>query len=242
MVRAKKSYGQHFLTSKDIARRIADALTLTGENPQVLEVGPGQGFLTKYLLEKKMDLKVVEADHDMVDHLHKNYIQLHGKVIAEDFLKLDFNHAFPNGQFSIIGNFPYNISSQIVFKMLDHRERIPELIGMFQKEMAERIIASPGGKDYGVISVLAQAYYEGEYLFSVSNQHFNPPQSAVRCHPPDLQKRGIDCDPKLFKCIVKQAFSQCRKMLRNTLNHFFENDYLMNDDYFMKRPKPSVWR
>lgn len=238
MVRAKKSYGQHFLTSEDIARRIADALTLTGENPQVLEVGPGQGFLTKYLLEKKMDLKVVEADQDMVDHLHKNYIQLHGKVIAEDFLKLYFNHAFPDGQFSIIGNFPYNISSQIVFKMLDHRERIPELIGMFQKEMAERIIASPGGKDYGVISVLAQAYYEGEYLFSVSNQHFNPPpkvqSGVIRL---TRKKEGIDCDPKLFKSIVKQAFSQRRKMLRNTLKPFFENDYLMSDDYFMKRPE-----
>lgn len=238
MVRAKKSYGQHFLTSEDIARRIADALTLTGENPQVLEVGPGQGFLTKYLLEKKMDLKVVEADHDMVDYLHKNYIQLHGKVIAEDFLKLDFDHAFPNGQFSIIGNFPYNISSQIVFKMLDHRERTPELIGMFQKEMAERIIASPGGKDYGVISVLVQAYYEGEYLFSVSNQHFNPPpkvqSGVIRL---TRKKEGIDCDPILFKRIVKQAFSQRRKMLRNTLKPFFENDYLMDNDYFMRRPE-----
>ncbi len=238
MIRAKKSYGQHFLTNEDIARRIAEALTLDEGKPQVLEVGPGQGFLTKYLLEKNIELRVVEADHDMVDYLHKNYVQLHGKVIAEDFMKMDFREAFPQNEFSIIGNFPYNISSQIVFKMLDHLERIPELVGMFQKEMAERIIASPGGKDYGVISVLTQAYYEGEYLFSVSNQHFNPPpkvqSGVIRL---SRKKEGIDCDPKLFRRIVKQAFSQRRKMLRNTLKPFFENDYLMADEYFMKRPE-----
>ena len=227
MVRAKKSYGQHFLTSEDIARRIADSLTISGETPQVLEVGPGQGFLTKYLLEKKIDLRVVEADHDMVNHLHLNYVQLHGKVIAEDFLKMDFKQAFPDNQFSIIGNFPYNISSQIVFKMLNHRERIPELIGMFQKEMAKRIIASPGGKDYGVISVLTQAHYEGEYLFSVSNNNFDPPpkvESGVIRLRRKVEELG--CDKKLFRQIVKQAFSQRRKMLRNTLKSFLNKEDL----------------
>ena len=246
MIRAKKSYGQHFLINEDIAQRIADALTVDGAKPKVLEVGPGKGFLTKYLLEKNIDLKVVEADNDMVDHLHLNYIQLHGKVIAEDFLKLNLSRVFPNNQqsttnnqqFSLIGNFPYNISSQIVFKMLDFREHIPELVGMFQKEMAKRIIATPGGKEYGVISVLAQAYYEGEYLFSVSNENFSPPpkvqSGVIRL---TRKQNPIDCDQKLFKRIVKQAFSQRRKMLRNTLKPFFENKELMGDKYFMKRPE-----
>ena len=242
-VRAKKSYGQHFLTNEDIARRIADAVNggrrvEDVEKPCVLEVGPGQGFLTKYLLEKNIDLIVVEADHDMVDQLHLNYVQLHGKVIAEDFLKMDFDPIFPNKQFSIIGNFPYNISSQIVFKMLDHRERIPELVGMFQKEMAKRIIASPGGKDYGVISVLTQAYYEGEYLFSVGNENFNPPpkvqSGVIRL---TRKEEAIDCDRKLFKQIVKQAFSQRRKMLRNTLKPYFDSEEMMEDEYFKKRPE-----
>ena len=218
--------------------RIANALTLGGEQPLVLEVGPGQGFLTKYLLEKNIDLIAVEADRDMVDHLHLNYIQLHGKIISADFLKLDLKTVFPNNQFSIIGNFPYNISSQIVFKMIDHRERIPELVGMFQKEMAQRIIAPPGKKDYGVISVLTQAYYSGEYLFSVGNQNFNPPPKVQSGVIRLRRKEGeLGCDKTLFKRLVKQAFSQRRKMLRNTLKPFFDNDYLMEDKYFMQRPE-----
>ena len=236
-MRAKKSYGQHFLTNEDIARQIADALTVKGQS-RVLEVGPGKGFLTKYLLGKKIELQVVEADHDMVDYLHANYIQLHGKVIAEDFLKLDLESVFPDNPFSIIGNFPYNISSQIVFKMIDYRERIPELVGMFQKEMAERIIATPGSKDYGIISVLTQAYYGGEYLFSVSNEFFDPPpkvqSGVIRL---TRKENPIDCDEKLFKQIVKQAFSQRRKMLRNTLKPFFDGEELMENSYFTKRPE-----
>lgn len=169
-MRAKKSYGQHFLTNEHIAKRIAGSLSGPDGStaPNVLEVGPGKGMLTKYLLEKNFNLLVVEADEDMVDYLHQNFIQLHGRVISADFLKLNFDGLFsarspvPNPPFSIIGNFPYNISSQIVFKMLEHRQRIPEMVGMFQKEMAERIIATPGGKDYGVISVLTQAWYAGD--------------------------------------------------------------------------------
>ncbi len=246
MIRAKKSYGQHFLTNEDIARRIADSLTVGDGKPRVLEIGPGQGFLTKYLLEKNIKLMVVEADPDMVDHLHRNYVQLHGKVISEDFLQLNLAHVFPtdnqqpatNNHFSIIGNFPYNISSQIVFKMLDYREYIPELIGMFQKEMAQRIIASPGGKDYGVISVLTQAYYEGEYLFSVGNENFAPPPKVQSAVIRLIRKENpIECDGKLFKRIVKQAFSQRRKMLRNTLKQFFDSEEMMADEYFMKRPE-----
>ncbi len=246
-MRAKKSFGQHFLTNEDIAIRIANALTVStdGDKTFVLEIGPGQGFLTKYLLEKNIELQVVEADLDMVDNLHQHFIQLHGKVISGDFLKLNldllFNSQFSilNSQFSIIGNFPYNISSQIVFKMLDHRERIPEMVGMFQKEMAKRITASPGGKDYGIISVLTQAFYAGEYLFSVGNENFNPPPKVQSGVIRLTRKEGqLDCDETLFKKVVKQAFSQRRKMLRNTLKPFFNDaEMLMNDDFFKKRPE-----
>lgn len=243
-MRAKKSYGQHFLTDEEIAGRIAGSLTLDGHT-QVLEIGPGKGFLTKYLLEKNIKLLAVEADTDMVEYLQRHFPQLQGKIIADDFLQLDMALVFPaNGQsanaspFSIIGNFPYNISSQIVFKMLDHRERVPELVGMFQKEMAERIVAPPGNKDYGIISVLTQAHYTGEYLFSVGNQHFNPPpkvqSGVIRLRRKD---EPLGCDPLLFKTLVKQAFSQRRKMLRNTLKPFFKNEELMDDPYFTKRPE-----
>ncbi|HFA50509.1 MAG TPA: 16S rRNA (adenine(1518)-N(6)/adenine(1519)-N(6))-dimethyltransferase RsmA [Bacteroidetes bacterium] len=243
-MRAKKSFGQHFLNNEAIAQRIADALTLDNGKAKILEVGPGKGMLTKYLLEKGIDLKVVEADRDMVEYLHLNYIQLHGRVISEDFLKLDFENIFPrNGahmasQFSIIGNFPYNISSQIVFKMLDNRALVPELVGMFQKEMAERIAAPPGNKTYGVISVLTQAFYEGEYLFSVGNHNFTPPPK-VQSGVIRLKRKegGLGCDEKLFKKVVKQAFSQRRKMLRNTLKPFFGDAGILQDDFFKKRPE-----
>lgn len=241
-MRAKKSYGQHFLTNEDIARQIADALTLDeAGKSRVLEIGPGKGMLTKYLLEKNIDLRVVEADSDMVDYLHRNFIALHGKVIEKDFLKLELASLFSDQipEFLLIGNFPYNISSQIVFKMVEHRSLIPELVGMFQKEMAERIIAPPGKKDYGVISVLTQAFYEGEYLFSVGNQNFVPPpkvqSGVIRLK---RKEEEIDCDNKLFRRVVKQAFSQRRKMLRNTLKPFFkENPEALQDEFFMKRPE-----
>ncbi len=236
------------MTNEDIARRIADALTVNGEKAQVLEIGPGKGMLTKYLLEKNIDLRVVEADRDMVDHLHQNFIELHGRVISEDFLKMNLSSVFPttnnqqatiSKQFLIIGNFPYNISSQIVFKMVEHRELVPELVGMFQKEMAERIIASPGKKDYGVISVLTQAFYEGKYLFSVSNQNFVPPPKVQSGVIRLRRKNGeLSCDEKLFRRVVKQAFSQRRKMLRNTLKPFFkENPEALQDGFFTKRPE-----
>jgi 16S rRNA (adenine1518-N6/adenine1519-N6)-dimethyltransferase len=238
-MRAKKSFGQHFLTNEDIARRIADSLQLADGPNNVLEVGPGKGMLTKYLLEKDFNLKCVEADTDMVDYLNANYPALHGKIISEDFLRLDLGTVFGGQPFCIIGNFPYNISSQIVFKMVEYRPLVPQLVGMFQKEMAERIIASPGGKDYGVISVLTQAFYEGKYLFSVGNRNFNPPpkvlSGVIRLR---RKEEALGCDEALFRKVVKQAFNQRRKMLRNTMKPFFEqNPVVLEEKFFTQRPE-----
>jgi 16S rRNA (adenine1518-N6/adenine1519-N6)-dimethyltransferase len=242
-MRAKKSFGQHFLINEDIARRIADSLTMAGENANVLEVGPGKGMLTKYLLQKNFNLLVVEADDDMVAYLKENYLELDERIIAQDFLKLDLDDVFSapltsQVSFCLIGNFPYNISSQIVLKMIEHRAIIPELVGMFQKEMAERIVATPGSKDYGVISVLTQAYYEGKYLFTVGNRNFNPPpkvQSAVIRLV--RKEKELECDEKLFRQIVKQTFNQRRKMLRNTVKSFVVNPGILEESFFTKRPE-----
>jgi 16S rRNA (adenine1518-N6/adenine1519-N6)-dimethyltransferase len=251
-MRAKKSFGQHFLTNEDIARRIAGALAFAGQIPRVLEVGPGKGMLTKYLLEKEVDLKAVEADQDMVDWLNAHYPVLRDRLIHRDFLRLDLSTVFPGDtlpapqdgtasphkEFLLIGNFPYNISSQIVFRMLEYRQWIPEMVGMFQKEMAMRIIAPPGGKDYGIISVLSQAYYRAEYLFTVGNQNFNPPpkvQSAVIRLT--RREQEPDCDESLLRKVVKQAFSQRRKMLRNTLKPFFKDPAVLEEPYFTQRPE-----
>ncbi len=217
----------------------------SGEQPKVLEIGPGKGMLTKYLLEKNVDLKVVEADDDMVAYLEDNYPELDGRIIARDFLKLDLTTVFPseqratnNEQFLLIGNFPYNISSQIVFKMVEYRHLIPEMAGMFQKEMAQRIIAPPGGKDYGVISVLTQAFYDGKYLFSVSNGNFNPPPKVQSGVIRLTRKEGeLGCNEELFRKVVKQAFSQRRKMLRNTLKPFFDDPVVLEEDFFKQRPE-----
>ena len=237
-MKAKKSYGQHFLTSEDISRRIANSLSMEGYN-RILEVGPGQGMLTKYLLQKEADLLVVEADRDMVHYLEAHYEALHERIIPADFLKLDLNLFFENEPFALIGNYPYNISSQILIKQLEYRMRIPEMVGMFQKEVAERVVAAPGNKTYGVISVLVQAYYEGEYLFTVKPGSFNPPpkvQSAViRLRRKENQDLG--CDPKLFKRVVKQAFGQRRKMLRNTMKTFLNGQDILQDDFFNLRPE-----
>ena len=238
-MRAKKSYGQHFLTNESITEAIANGLQVNGQFNKVLEIGPGRGMLTKYLLEKPYDLLVVEADRDMVYYLQKHFPSLKEKIIAADFLKVPLEKFFPVEPFGLIGNFPYNISSQILFKMLEYKERIPEMVGMFQKEVAERIISPPGNKTYGVISVLIQAWYDGEYLFTVDKQNFNPPpkvqSGVIRLVRKDQKELG--CDPKLFRSIVKQAFSQRRKMLRNTMKTFLEGDELLNDSFFKQRPE-----
>jgi 16S rRNA (adenine1518-N6/adenine1519-N6)-dimethyltransferase len=238
-LRAKKSYGQHFLTNEDITQRIADSLTENGPFKKILEVGPGKGMLTKYLIEKPFELLVVEADRDMVQYLKKHYPELKESIISADFLKVPLEKFYSGEPFALIGNFPYNISSQILFKMLDYKENIPELVGMFQKEVAERVVAGPGGKVYGVISVLVQAWYEGEYLFTVDKSNFDPPpkvqSGVIRLTRKPIESLG--CDEKLFKSIVKQTFSQRRKMLRNTMKPYLKGDPLLEDPFFLQRPE-----
>lgn len=216
--------GQHFLTDQNIARRIAEALCADDERraqAQVLEVGPGMGVLTRYLLPVYGDrLTVAEIDGESVEYLRVHYPEL--RIIEGDFLQLDLAALYPQGV-NIIGNFPYNISSQIFFKVLDFKDRIPEVVGMIQREVAVRLAASPGGKEYGILSVLLQAYYDIEYLFTVPPGVFNPPpkvQSAViRLHRNGVSKLG--CDEELFRRIVKATFNQRRKTIRNSLGASF---------------------
>ena len=238
-MRAKKSYGQHFLRNEVITAAIAHSLKYRESIDNVLEIGPGTGMLTKYLLEMPFTLKAVEADADMVEFLYAHFPDFSERVIHLDFLKIDFYKIFDGQAFSIIGNFPYNISSQILFKMLDSKELVPELVGMFQKEVAKRIVSAPNSKVYGIISVLVQAYYHTEYLFEVDRLEFDPPpkvQSAViRLERKDDQELG--CNPKLFKAIVKQAFSQRRKMLRNTMKAYIKGHSLLEEDFFKRRPE-----
>lgn len=220
-VRAKKALGQHFLTDQSIAKAIVDALTVVGtaQARPVLEIGPGMGVLTRYLLEREdLDLSLVELDGESVEYLYKNFQGLEGRLFQEDFLKMDLEKLFP-GAFRVIGNFPYNISSQIFFKILDHKDNVPEVVCMIQKEVAERIAEKPGTKTYGILSVLLQAWYDIEYLFSVGSGAFAPPpkvQSAVI----RLRRNGrttLGVDESLFKTVVKTAFGQRRKTLRNSL-------------------------
>jgi 16S rRNA (adenine1518-N6/adenine1519-N6)-dimethyltransferase len=237
-VRAKKHLGQHFLTDESVAQRIADTLTLNGYK-KVLEIGPGMGVLTKYLLEKPIETFVVEIDTESVDYLEKNYQKLHDHIIAKDFLKYNINEVFQQEPFAIIGNFPYNISTQIVFKTLEMRNQIPEFSGMFQKEVAQRICEKKGSKVYGILSVLTQAFYEAEYLFTVNEDVFNPPpkvKSGVLrlIRKPNYQ---LPCDEKLFFAVVKQAFNQRRKTMRNSLKSMIHSDNLKEDSIFDLRPE-----
>ncbi len=240
-LKPKKSFGQHFLRREDIARRIAGSLSHTDQYQTVLEVGPGKGMLTRFLLDRAFQLSVVEADRDMVGYLQGHFPELEGRIFFEDFLQFDPHVHFGEDQIGLVGNFPYNISSQIVFRMLKYRTSYPEMVGMFQKEMAQRIIAPPGSKTYGVISVLTQAYYTGEYLFTVDRSAFDPPpkvQSGVirLVRKPDPR---LECDEALFTRIVKTAFGQRRKMLRNTLKPFFPpgTEAILQQDLFTRRPE-----
>lgn len=222
-VRAKKALGQHFLTDQSIAKSIVAALQLCPEDAggcmDVLEIGPGMGVLSQYLLERQdVNLKMIEIDTESVEYLEKHFDKASGRVIYGDFLKLDIDHLFA-GEFNVIGNFPYNISSQIFFRILDYRNRIPQTVCMIQKEVAERIAEKPGSKTYGILSVLLQAWYDIEYLFTVGSGAFAPPpkvQSAV-IRLVRNSRTSLGCDEDAFKNIVKTSFGQRRKTLRNSL-------------------------
>lgn len=240
-MKAKKSYGQHFLKEEAVAKRIADSLELRHTYSDLVEVGPGMGMLTKYLLNfptHQPRVLVSEADKDMVSYLKEHYPQLTPNILEGDFLKVDLKPLLP-GQFGLIGNYPYNISSQILFRMLEYKEQIPEMVGMFQLEVAQRIAAQPDTSEYGVISVLLQAYYTAKVLFQVKPGCFNPPpkvQSAVI----RMERRpsmDIGCDYKLFRSIVKQTFGQRRKMMRNTLLSMLPKEVLHEDLLFTRRPE-----
>ena len=217
-VRPKKNLGQHFLTDLSIAKRIADTEDACPDLP-VLEVGPGMGVMTQYLVEKPRPLKVVEIDRESVAYLNEHFPRLRENILGEDFLRMDLNKVFDGGQFVLTGNYPYDISSQIFFKMIDNRDLIPCCTGMIQHEVALRMASKPGNKQYGILSVLIQAWYDVEYLFTVEPSVFNPPpkvQSAViRMTRNKVQHLG--CDEQLFKRVVKTVFNQRRKMLRVSL-------------------------
>lgn len=237
-VRAKKHLGQHFLTDEGIAAKIADTLEYD-RYKNVLEIGPGMGVLTKHLLKKDIDLHVIEIDWDSVAYLGENYPQLEGKIHEKDFLKADISEFFKNEQYSIIGNFPYNISTQIVFKTLENRELIPEFSGMFQKEVAQRIAAPHGNKTYGILSVLTQAFYDVSYLFTVPPTVFNPPPKVESGVIKLIRKENftLSCDEAMLFRIVKAAFQQRRKTLRNSLKTFDLSDNLREDAIFGQRPE-----
>jgi len=237
-VKAKKHLGQHFLKDESIAKAIADTLSLEGYS-DVLEIGPGMGVLTKYLLEKDATIHVIEIDTDSVAYLDANYPKLKGKIISKDFLKYNINEVFEGKPFAIIGNFPYNISSQIVFRALELRQQIPEFSGMFQKEVAERICEKKGSKTYGILSVLVQVFFDAEYLFTVDEHVFNPPPK-VKSGVLRLRRKEnftLPCSEKLFFTVVKTGFQQRRKTLRNSLKTLNLSDNLREDTIFDLRPE-----
>jgi 16S rRNA (adenine1518-N6/adenine1519-N6)-dimethyltransferase len=238
-MRAKKSFGQHFLKHPEIAQRIADALSGEGLEGRVLEVGPGKGILTRCLVERFPHFKAIEADQDMVTWLYHEHPAWRDHILEGDFLQLDLNQLFEERPFALIGNFPYNISSQILFRMLQHRHLIPEMAGMFQKEVARRIIAPPGNKEYGILSVLTQAWYEGKYLFTVSRESFAPPPKVLS--GVIYLRRKSDPDPifedPFFVQIVKTAFGQRRKMLRNTLRSLVHDPAMLEAPVMSLRPE-----
>lgn len=237
-VKAKKHLGQHFLNDESVAQQIADTLSLNGYN-NVLEIGPGMGVLTKYLLKKDITTYVIEIDTESVEYLKANYLNLAPRIIEKDFLKYDLNEVFKGEPLAIIGNYPYNISSQIVFKALEMRHQIPEFSGMFQKEVAQRICSKEGNKVYGILSVLTQAFYDAEYLFTVPPNVFNPPPKVDSGVLRLRRKENftLPCDEKLFFKVVKMAFQQRRKTIRNSLKTLNLSDNLKANSIFGKRPE-----
>ncbi|MCG8580887.1 MAG: 16S rRNA (adenine(1518)-N(6)/adenine(1519)-N(6))-dimethyltransferase RsmA [Bacteroidales bacterium] len=235
MVKAKKHLGQHFLTDLEIAQRIVDSLSL--EQKRVMEIGPGTGVLTQYLVQRPdIDLNLIELDKESVEYLTAHYPELNGRIFFKDFLKLDLKEIFGES-FALIGNFPYNISGPIFFKVFEYRNQIPEVVGMLQKEVAERLAAGPGTKVYGVLSVLLQAFYDIEYLFTVGAHVFNPPpkvqSGVIRLTRNDVKE--LPCDEKLFVKVVKAIFNQRRKAIRNSLKAIPFNKEAIADHVFLTR-------
>lgn len=241
-VRPKKNLGQHFLTDLDIARRIADTVDACPDIP-VLEVGPGMGVLTQYLMPKDREVKVVEIDRESVAWLNEHFPKLRDHIIGEDFLRMDLEHLFDGRQFVLTGNYPYDISTQIFFKMIDNRHLIPCCTGMIQREVALRIASEPGTKAYGILSVLIQAWYDVEYLFTVDETVFNPPpkvkSAVIRMTRNSVTHLG--CDEALFRRVVKAVFNQRRKMLRVSLRQLFTerpaSAAFYADDMMTRRPE-----
>ena len=238
-IKPKKFLGQHFLTDLSVAQRIANTVDAYPDIP-ILEVGPGMGVLTQYIIPKGRPFKVIEIDFDSVPYLHEHFPQLGDNIIEGDFLKMDLQEVFDGKPFLLTGNYPYNISSQIFFKMVENRNIIPCCTGMIQKEVAERMAASPGGKTYGVLSVLIQAWYDVEYLFTVHENVFNPPpkvKSAV-IRLIRNKKETLGCDEQLFRRIVKTVFTMRRKMMRNGMKQILGKDSpMLADPMFTKRPE-----
>ena len=239
LVKPKKFLGQHFLKDLKVAQDIADTVDACPNLP-ILEVGPGMGVLTQFLMEKGREVKVVELDFESVAYLRENFPALEGNIIEDDFLKLKLEKLFDGRPFVLTGNYPYNISSQIFFKMLDYKDLIPCCTGMIQKEVAERIAAGPGSKTYGILSILIQAWYKVEYLFTVHEHVFNPPpkvkSAVIRMTRNETKELG--CNERLFKLIVKTTFNQRRKTLRNSISSILEKgNPLSNDPVFNKRPE-----
>ncbi|WP_420321270.1 16S rRNA (adenine(1518)-N(6)/adenine(1519)-N(6))-dimethyltransferase RsmA [Flagellimonas sp.] len=246
-VKAKKHLGQHFLKDESIAKKIAETLSLNGYS-KVIEIGPGMGVLTKYLLQRDLDLVAMDLDSESIIYLNHSFRLEHPailernnrlKVIEADFLKFDLKQLFRDEPFAITGNFPYNISSQIVFKMLEMRQQVPEFSGMFQKEVAQRICEKPGSKTYGILSVLVQAFYDAEYLFTVPPDVFDPPPKVHSGVLRLIRRQNISlpCDEHLFFKVVKLAFNQRRKTIRNSLKTFNLSQNLKEDTIFDRRPE-----
>ena len=238
-MKAKKSFGQNFLINDGLCKSIVQSLPVNDQIDMVLEVGPGRGALTKYLLELDKPYRAIEVDWDMVNALKKRFPSLDEDVLMMDFLKADLNQLFESKKIGLIGNFPYNISSQIIFKLLEHRDNIPVMVGMFQRELADRLLASPGSKTYGAITIMLEAYYHRESLFLVSPGSFSPPPK-VHSRVIRLtrnERTTLNCDEKLFKRVLKATFGQRRKMMRNTLKPLVEDMDLLKKDVFTCRPE-----
>ena len=243
-VRPKKNLGQHFLTDLSIAKRIADTVDEPYPELPVLEVGPGMGVMTQYLVEKPRPLKVVEIDRESVAYLHENFPRLYNNIIGGDFLRMDLHEVFDGQQFVLTGNYPYDISSQIFFKMLDNKDLIPFCTGMIQHEVAVRMASQPGNKQYGILSVLIQAWYNVEYLFTVEPSVFNPPPKVQSAVIRMTRNAVIDlgCDEQLFRRVVKTTFNQRRKMLRVSLRQLFDAAHpvpvgFFDDPMMTRRPE-----